>query len=117
MPKPPASKRNSRDIESGDLMQPNMPVGIIGLGLMGAALSGRLIGADVPLIGFDIDPTRRERLKATGGLVATSVREVAGRSATIIVAVYSGDQVEALFGELENAAGPARPLVGCTPPS
>jgi 3-hydroxyisobutyrate dehydrogenase-like beta-hydroxyacid dehydrogenase len=115
MPKPPASKPNSRDIESGDLiMQPNTPVGIIGLGLMGTALSGRLIEADVPLIGFDTEPTRREKLKATGGMVATSVRELAGRSATIIVAIYSGEQVEALFGELVNAAGPARPIVICT---
>ncbi len=115
MPKPPASKPNSCDIESGDLiMQPNTPVGIIGLGLMGTALSGRLIDADVPLIGFDIEPARCEKLKATGGTVATSVRELAGRSRTIIVAVFSGDQVEALFGEFENAAGPARPTVICT---
>jgi 3-hydroxyisobutyrate dehydrogenase-like beta-hydroxyacid dehydrogenase len=95
-------------------MQPNTPVGIIGLGLMGAALSERLIGADVPLIGFDIEPARREKLKATGGMVATSVRELAGRSATIIIAVYSGEQVEALFGDLENAVGAARPIVICT---
>ena len=115
MPKPPASKRNSRDIESGDLiMQPNTPVGIIGLGLMGTALFERLIEAKVPLIGFDIEPTRREKLKASGGMVATSVRELAGRSRTIIVAVYSGEQVEALFGEFENATGPARPIVVCT---
>jgi 3-hydroxyisobutyrate dehydrogenase-like beta-hydroxyacid dehydrogenase len=115
MPKPPGSKRNSREIENGDLiMQPNTPVGIIGLGLMGTALSERLIEAKVSLIGFDIEPTRREKLKATGGMVASSVRELAGRSATIIIAVYSGERVEALFGELENAAGPARPIVVCT---
>jgi len=115
MPKPPASKPNSRDIEGGDLiMQPNAPAGIIGLGLMGAALSGRLIEADVPLIGYDIEPARREKLKATGGMVATSVRELAGRSRTIIVAVFSGEQVEALFGEIENTAGAARPIVVCT---
>jgi len=115
MPKPPESKPNSRDIESGDLiMQPNTPVGIIGLGLMGAALSERLIEADVPLIGFDIEPARRENLRAAGGMVAASVCELAGRSRTIIFAVFSGEQVEALFGEIENAAGPARPIVICT---
>jgi 3-hydroxyisobutyrate dehydrogenase-like beta-hydroxyacid dehydrogenase len=115
MPRPPASKPNSRDIESGDLiMQRSTPVGIIGLGLMGTALSERLIDADVPLIGFDIEPARRENLGAAGGMVATSVRELAGRSRTIIVAVFSGEQVEALFGEIENTAGPARPIVVCT---
>ena len=86
-------------------MQPNAPVGIIGLGLMGTALSERLIDAEVPVIGFDIEATRCEKLKASGGMVATSVRELAGRSRTI-VAVYSGEQVEALFGELESGAGP-----------
>jgi 3-hydroxyisobutyrate dehydrogenase-like beta-hydroxyacid dehydrogenase len=95
-------------------MQPNTPVGIIGLGLMGTALSERLIEADVPLIGFDIEPARRANLRTAGGMVATSVSELAGRSATIIIAVFSGEQVEALFGEIENAAGPARPIVICT---
>jgi 3-hydroxyisobutyrate dehydrogenase-like beta-hydroxyacid dehydrogenase len=115
MPRPPASKPNSRDIESGDLiMQPSTPVGIIGLGLMGTALSERLIDADVPLIGFDIEPARRENLRAAGGMVATSVRELAGRSRTIFVAVFCGEQVEALFGEIENTAGHARTIVVCT---
>src|SRR5258708_7533826 len=95
-------------------MQPNTPVGIIGLGLMGTALFERLIDADVPLIGFDIEPARRAKLKATGGMIATSVRELTGRSQTIIIAVFSGEQVEAVFGDLENAAGPARPIVVCT---
>jgi 3-hydroxyisobutyrate dehydrogenase-like beta-hydroxyacid dehydrogenase len=38
-------------------MQQDAPVGIIGLGLMGSALSGRLTDADIAVIGFDIDPT------------------------------------------------------------
>jgi len=95
-------------------MQPNTPVGIIGLGLMGTALSERLIEADVPLIGYDIEPARREKLKAAGGIAATSVCELAGRSRTIIIAVYSGEQVEALFGDFETAAGAARSIVICT---
>jgi putative dehydrogenase len=66
-------------------MQPNTPVGIIGLGLMGTALSGRLIEADLPLIGFDIEPARRANLKAAGGMVATSVREFASRSERLLL--------------------------------
>jgi 3-hydroxyisobutyrate dehydrogenase-like beta-hydroxyacid dehydrogenase len=42
------------------------------------------------------------------------VRDLAGRSPTIIVAVYSGKQLEALFDEVEEGAGPARPVVVCT---
>jgi 3-hydroxyisobutyrate dehydrogenase-like beta-hydroxyacid dehydrogenase len=95
-------------------MQPHAPVGIIGLGLMGTALSERLIAAEIPVIGFDIDSARRELLTANGGKVATSVHELAGRSRTIVVAVYSGEQVEALFGDLEGGADSVRPTVICT---
>src|SRR5882757_1986732 len=79
-------------------MKPDAPVGIIGLGLMGIAFSARLVGAKIPLIGFDIDPVRCGMFKSSGGMVATSVRELAARAQAIIVAVYSGEQAEVLFG-------------------
>src|SRR5258707_10993360 len=94
-------------------MTADVPVGIVGLGLMGFALSVRLIDAKMPLVGFDIDPVRCGMFKATGGMVATSVRELAACSRTIIIAVYSGEQVEALFGEIDDGAGVARPVVIC----
>jgi 3-hydroxyisobutyrate dehydrogenase-like beta-hydroxyacid dehydrogenase len=95
-------------------MHPNAPVGIIGLGLMGIALSERLIEAKIPVIGFDIDSTQTGKLKANGGAIATSVCELASRCRTIVIAVYSGEQVEALFGGLESGASRARPVVVCT---
>ena len=95
-------------------MQVNGPIGIIGLGPMGAALSERLIGAKVPVIGFDIEPAKCEKLQALGGLVATSVHELADRSRAIVIAVHSGEQVEVLFGELGSGAGSACPTVVCT---
>jgi 3-hydroxyisobutyrate dehydrogenase-like beta-hydroxyacid dehydrogenase len=103
------------DGENGGLiMIMNAPVGIIGLGLIGIALSERLIDAKVPVIGFDIEATGCDKLKAIGGAIAASVRDLAGRSRAIVVAVYSGEQVEALFGGIERGAGPARPVVICT---
>jgi 3-hydroxyisobutyrate dehydrogenase-like beta-hydroxyacid dehydrogenase len=95
-------------------MQVSTPVGIIGLGLMGTALSERLLDAKIEVIGFDIEGARSEKLKAAGGAIAASVRELAGRSRTVLVAVYSGAQAEALFGDIELGAGPARPTVVCT---
>jgi 3-hydroxyisobutyrate dehydrogenase-like beta-hydroxyacid dehydrogenase len=95
-------------------MSVDAPVGIVGLGLMGIALSARLIDVKIPLIGFDIDPVRCGMFKASGGMVANSVRELAARCQTIIVAVYSGEQVGALFGEIDAGAGAARPVVICT---
>jgi 3-hydroxyisobutyrate dehydrogenase-like beta-hydroxyacid dehydrogenase len=114
MPRPPASKRNNHHTENGDLnMQVDGPVGIIGLGLLGTALSERLIGAKIPVIGFDIEPTKCKNLTVLGGLVAATVHEVAERARTIVVAVYSGEQVEALFDELAPTSGPASPIVIC----
>jgi 3-hydroxyisobutyrate dehydrogenase-like beta-hydroxyacid dehydrogenase len=95
-------------------MTADAPVGIVGLGLMGIAVSARLIDAGMPLVGFDIDPVRCGMFRSSGGMVANSVHEIAVRSRTIIVAVYSGEQVEALFGEIEDGAGAARPVVICT---
>jgi 3-hydroxyisobutyrate dehydrogenase-like beta-hydroxyacid dehydrogenase len=95
-------------------MSVDAPVGIVGLGLMGIALSARLIDARIPLIGFDIDPVRCGMFKASGGMVANLARELAARSRTIIVAVYSGEQVEALFADIDDGAGAARPVVICT---
>jgi putative dehydrogenase len=95
-------------------MDSNAPIGMIGLGLMGMALSMRLIDAKIPLLGFDIDSVRCETLKANGGVVATSVRDLVGRSRAIVIAVYDGEQVKTLFGELESQATLTRPVVICT---
>jgi 3-hydroxyisobutyrate dehydrogenase-like beta-hydroxyacid dehydrogenase len=95
-------------------MSADAPVGIVGLGLMGIALSARLIDAKIPLIGFDIDPVRCGMFKASGGMVATSVRELAAHSRTIILAVYNAAQVEALFADIDGGTGAAPPVVICT---
>jgi 3-hydroxyisobutyrate dehydrogenase-like beta-hydroxyacid dehydrogenase len=95
-------------------MQPDMPTGIIGLGLMGTALTERLIAAKMPVIGFDIDPARCERLKTNGVVIAASVRELASRSRTIVIAVYTPTQIETFFGDIAEAAGDRRPTVICT---
>jgi 3-hydroxyisobutyrate dehydrogenase-like beta-hydroxyacid dehydrogenase len=96
------------------MMQPDSAVGIIGLGLIGSALSQRLLDAKLRVIGFDINPVRCGKLTANGGAVATSVRDLAGRARAIVIAVYSGEQVEALFDDVVSGAGPARPTVICT---
>jgi L-threonate 2-dehydrogenase len=79
---------------------------------MGTALSRRLIDAGIAVIGFDIDPGRREELGRSGGTSATSLRELADRCDAIAIAVYSGAQVQALFDEMESGARRA-PLI-CT---
>ena len=95
-------------------MDSNAPIGMIGLGPMGMALSMRLIDAKITLLGFDINSARCGMLKAKGGVVASSVRDLAGRCRAVVIAVYDGDQIKTLFSEIESEAAHARPVVICT---
>jgi 3-hydroxyisobutyrate dehydrogenase-like beta-hydroxyacid dehydrogenase len=80
------------------------PVAIIGLGLMGEVYAKRLIDASFPVTGFDIDPVRRARLKAIGGMPADSIAALAKPARCVIVAVFDTAQVEDV---IENHLLPA----------
>lgn len=94
------------------MMGHNTPVGVIGLGLMGAALTARLIEAGIGVLGFDIDATKTDGLRASGAEFASFAADVAVRCRTIVIAVYDAAQVSALLPDLANAGLP--PLVICT---
>jgi 3-hydroxyisobutyrate dehydrogenase-like beta-hydroxyacid dehydrogenase len=79
------------------------PVGLIGVGLMGTAFAHRLRGAGLPVVGFDVDPARLAQLAAIGGEGAASVGEVARRATHILIVVFSGDQADAVIGEIADA--------------
>ena len=85
------------------------PVGVIGLGLMGTALSTRLIEAGTPVIGFDIEPAKRESF---GGEPASSIEDVMARCQTVIVAVFNADQVETVLEGCRDAG--LADLIVCT---
>jgi putative dehydrogenase len=95
-------------------MTDHATIGMIGLGLMGASLSARLLDAGNAVIGFDIDIERCKALKAGGGEVTASAGELAVRCRTIVVAVYSANQVEAVLAELKRNEKPARSAIICT---
>ena len=95
-------------------MATHAPVGMIGLGLLGSALAARLIGAGIPVTGFDVDSGRRAILKDTGGDVAPSAAQVMARCQTIVVAVFNASQVETLFDEFGRKPHLAGSVVVCT---
>lgn len=88
------------------------PVGMIGLGLMGSALSARLIDAGIGVIGFDVDAAKQDGLRASGAEFAAFAADVAARCRVIVIAVYDAAQVEGLLPDLANTTPP--PLVICT---
>ena len=77
-------------------MTDTKPIGLIGLGLLGQALAQRVAGASFGLVGYDIDPAKTAALVKLGGQSASSIAEVAKRSAPIILAVFSTDQAKAI---------------------
>jgi len=82
------------------------PIGIVGLGLMGAALAERLSAARQAVLGFDIDAAKARALAKTGSAVAASLPQLAQRCDFIFVAVFDTDQVEAVIEkELLPAVG------------
>ncbi len=51
-------------------------IGLVGVGLLGAAIAERLIGAGFEVLGYDVDPARLEALRAMGGVVAPCLAHV-----------------------------------------
>ena len=64
----------------------NNNVGMLGLGIMGSAMSVNLIAAGFKVSGFDISPQRMEAFAKAGGTPALSPREVA-RHADVVISV------------------------------
>ena len=88
-------------------------IGVIGLGLMGEVLAGRLMAAGFGVLGYDIDPAKNARLAARGGQAAASPAEVA-RCGTIALAVFNTDQVEEVVEQALLPAAKPGTVVLCT---
>jgi 3-hydroxyisobutyrate dehydrogenase-like beta-hydroxyacid dehydrogenase len=72
-------------------------VGVIGLGLLGEALARRLLQAGFAVTGYDLDPNKTAGLAEHGGSPAVSVAALAASCQTIVLAVFSTEQVEAVL--------------------
>jgi 3-hydroxyisobutyrate dehydrogenase-like beta-hydroxyacid dehydrogenase len=79
-------------------------VGMIGLGIMGSAMSYNLIRAGVRVVGFDVAPRARAAHKRAGGIAAKSPRDVAKRADIIITSLPSAHALAAVAAELAKSA-------------
>ena len=85
---------------------PRENVGVIGLGIMGSAMSANLVKAGFDVIGFDTVPARRAALARSGGRPAKSAAEVGRRAAIVITSLPSSDALAAVSAQLAGAARP-----------
>jgi putative dehydrogenase len=75
-------------------------VGVIGLGIMGSAMSGNLIGAGFAVLGYDVLAPRRGALSKAGGQAARNVRGVAAKAPIIITSLPSAEALHSVATEL-----------------
>ncbi|WP_163507424.1 2-hydroxy-3-oxopropionate reductase [Fodinicola acaciae] len=74
-------------------------VGFIGLGIMGAPMSGHLVRAGHRVIGFDVAETGPRKLRKAGGETAGSIVEAVSGADVVITMLPDWPQVEAVaFG-------------------
>jgi len=87
------------------------PVGIAGLGLIGTSLARRLLAAGFTVCGYDIQAERRALLAELGGQPVDAAAALGERCGTLVIAVLSTDQVEAVIDTVHLRPGS---LVICT---
>ena len=88
-------------------------VGVIGLGLMGEVLAGRLMAAGFGVLGYDVDPAKNATLVAKGAQVAASPADVTACD-TIALAVFNTDQVEEVCAKALLPSAKPGTIVLCT---
>src|SRR5947209_20512988 len=75
-------------------------IGMVGLGLLGGALAGRLLKAGFAVMGFDRDPERCRFLASLGGDAAGSAGAVAQTCHRLIFSLPNTPVVEAVLQEI-----------------
>jgi putative dehydrogenase len=77
-------------------------VGVIGLGIMGSAMSANLARAGFSVHGYDILPAQRKVLAEAGGEPASSAAEVARKAGIVISSLPSAQALHAVASEIEG---------------
>jgi L-threonate 2-dehydrogenase len=79
-------------------------VGMIGLGIMGSAMSYNLMRAGVRVVGYDVAPGARAAHKRAGGVPAKSVRDVARRADIVVTSLPSARALAEVSARLAGSA-------------
>ena len=79
----------------------DLPIGLIGVGLLGLAIAKRLMDAGLDVVGFDIRNERLELLQQAGGRVAGSATEVFSSSRRTVLSLLDSEQVGDVLSNIE----------------
>ncbi len=78
-------------------------VGMIGLGIMGSAMSANLLRAGFKVVGYDVAPRPQREHRKAGGGVARSCLEVAKRCAILVTSLPSSEALLTTAAELAQS--------------
>ncbi len=78
---------------------------MLGVGLVGTALSARLRAAGYEVAGYDPSPEAGERLTALGGRSLNSATEVSRECRRVVLSLPTSDEVERVVAQMELRAG------------
>jgi 3-hydroxyisobutyrate dehydrogenase-like beta-hydroxyacid dehydrogenase len=89
-------------------------VGIIGLGLVGSALSARLLAAGFGVTGYDINPARVDEGQAAGVVPASSAPEAARGCRFVLLSLPTSEIGAAVIAEIETSLAPGAIVIDTT---
>jgi 3-hydroxyisobutyrate dehydrogenase-like beta-hydroxyacid dehydrogenase len=84
-------------------------IGVVGVGLLGSAVAGRLRETGHAVFGHDVEPAGLERLAALGGVPAGSAAEVARKADAVCTLLPSLASVESAILGADGIVAGARP--------
>src|SRR6476620_3115776 len=82
--------------------QKKQTVGMIGIGIMGSAMSKNLLDAGFSVVGYDILPSAVAAFSEIGGNAAKSVSEVAAQTDILLTSLPSTTALEDIVRELKD---------------
>ena len=86
-------------------------VGMIGLGIMGSAMSANLIRAGYQVIGYDVLARRRQEHRQAGGQVARNGRDVGRRAGIVVSSLPSSEALLQTTAELAESGRPQQIVI------
>ena len=86
-------------------------IGVIGLGIMGSAMSANLVGAGFSVRGYDVLARRRAELKKAGGHPARGIRALARQTPIVITSLPSAQALLEVSAELAAAHNPGQIVI------
>ena len=82
----------------------NQKIGMIGVGIMGSAMSANLLKAGYEVIGYDVATQQLEGLVRQGGKAAGSCREVAEQADVVITSLPSSEALQQVVNAEDGLA-------------